>query len=43
MPVTVPFKSDAFPDFRGVSGASLDDPSGLEEIQDLLALQRTHR
>ena len=28
-------KSDVFPDFRGVSAASLDDPSGLEPVADI--------
>jgi len=28
-------KSEAFPDFRGVSAASLDDPSGLESAADI--------
>jgi len=28
-------KSEAFPDFLGVSGASLDDPSGLEPVADI--------
>jgi hypothetical protein len=28
-------KSDAFPDLRGISGASIDDPSGLEPVADI--------